>query len=144
MRMRYVLIGLASLASASLWWIAWRTWGALTEPPAPGYMRGEGLEIIGALFAGAAVIVGVAAIGMLRRRAWGAYLFSVSAFLASAVLAIGLLFSLGAWDVSEDPTSLNLMVLVILVVAIWAGVMAIRLGRSLRASTPDSPRLSTS
>jgi len=94
-----------------------------------------------AVYAIAAIlVVGLAAVGMIRRQAWGAFVFGWAMVLVAVAAALALFLSgfnpspYASRDPDPSFNPVKLLVLVILPVAIGAAVLAFRFGRSLRRS----------
>jgi hypothetical protein len=128
--MRYALMALAISGCLFLLWRAWLAFPEVIQPPDPYYSRDTGNDVLFGLLVASALAMALAAFGMIRRHAWGAYLFSAAAFPLSVPLAFLLLLSAippasaTAWE--------RLLVVGLLVLVLSIGVLGLRLGRSLR------------
>jgi hypothetical protein len=125
-RVRYALIAVAGFTSLGLV-------GLLLV------QSGIGHPLIVGVPAVTATVMAIAAGGLIRRKAWGAYLLAAAAFLMAPVLAYGILVSIASsvlpspYDTSQggiDPE--DVIVGVSFPVALVTGWLALRLGRTLR------------
>jgi drug/metabolite transporter (DMT)-like permease len=122
--LRYVLAVVAVGASLFLAWIAWLS---QADPPnEPG-----DINFTGGVIAAAAIAMAAAARALIARRAWGAYVLSVAAFLASLPLAFVAL-ALGTYDTTNQPHPERFLWVCAVGLAIAVGVAALRLGRAIR------------
>ena len=127
--LRYALIVAAIGASLFFAWLAFTTFLIVLEKP-PEFAGPDRLNM--GILVTAALVMAVAAGGLIARRAWGAYLLSVAAFLLSLPLAFLALWILAAWDVTNEPHPERILPVGAVGLAIGVGVAALRLGRSIR------------
>ena len=107
-----------------------------------GLLFDRSLEVAGIV---AIVIVGLAVVAMIRRQAWGAFVFGWAMVLVAVAAALALLLSgvnpspYASREPDTEFNPLKLLVLVTLPVAIGAAALAFRFGRSLRRSESPPP-----
>lgn len=129
--MRYFLITVAIGAFLVLGWLAV---DLLMARAGPGYIVPVAVP---------ALLMAVAAVGLVMRRSWGAYTLSAAGFLAVLPIAFLLLWAATVWRTEPDTTS-DPGVLILwgaLLLALTVGGSALKLGRSLgreRARIQDS------
>lgn len=131
---RYALIGVAVCSALVLSWILFGWIVSLSGQHLDPWTIG----VIG-LVAVADIAMAVAAGGLVRRHAWGAYLVGVAAFLLAPLLAF---VTLVAYASSVMPSPYNtgtggidpedVFITVAFVLSLVTGWLGIRLGRALR------------
>jgi hypothetical protein len=130
---RYALIAVAIGASLVCLFVAWRLWLG-EQVVVPGYRDDPDYTVV-AMLVVAAVVLAFAAGGLIARRAEGAYLLGVAAFMLVIPLAgLGLL-SFITWDTTQGEQSniglLRIGVWGAFAFDVWVGVRSIRLGRQM-------------
>ena len=126
--MRYALIVVAIGASLFLTWLSWIF--LLRALDARGDTGNDWSVVV--VLATAALVMAFAAGGLVARRAEGAFLLSVGAFMCALPLAFVAMLSFVAWDVTSNPGPERLLGPVGLGLDLWVGVLGLRLGRSMR------------
>jgi hypothetical protein len=139
--MRHVLIAIAIGASLALVWVAWRL--ALAEQVVvPGFVNEPDYTVVLVLGTAAAVMA-IAAAGMIARRAEGAYLLSVGAFMLVMPLTLLAFLSLMAGAspyATSDPGAVRLLGPALLALDLAVAVLSLRLGRNMARSGPPPAR----
>ena len=135
--MRSVLIVVAIGASLALVWVAWRL--AMAEQIVSPDSVDEPDYTIVIVLGVAAAVMAAAAAGMIARRAEGAYLLSVGAFMLVMPLAL-LAFLSVPWS-GSDPGPIRLLGPGLFVADLVVAVLALRLGREMSkgSSAPPQP-----
>ena len=144
--MRPALIAVALVASVALAWVAWIL-AAAEQAVTPGYESDPDFTLV--IVVGiAALVMAFAAGGLIARRAEGAYLLSVGAFMLVMPLVLLAFLTLMAgaspYDTS-DPGPIRLVGPVLLAFDLAVAVFALRLGRQMRAdaASPTDEQTST-
>jgi len=141
--MRYALIAIAIGASLLCLFVAWRLWLGEQVVMDPDYVREPDYTNVVVLIV-AAIVLAFAAGGLIARRAEGAYLLSVAAFMLVMPLGVLVMLSFIALGVNERSLT-NLVVISGVWAAfgldLWVAVKGMRLGRRMRAEVapPDTP-----
>lgn len=130
--MRYFMITVAIGAFLVLGWLAV---DLLVAQAGAGYIVPVAIP---------ALLMAVAAVGLIMQRSWGAYTLSAAGFLAVLPIAFLLLFAAGAgaWRTEPDTTSDPgvLILLGALILALTVGGFALKLGKSLGRERAASGR----
>ena len=138
--MRYALIAVAIGASLSCVFVAWRLWLG-EQVVTPGYENDPDYTYVVVLVV-AATVLAFAAGGLIARRAEGAYLLSIAAFMLAMPLALLAILSLGWYSPysTGDPGLVRFLGLGLLALDLWVAVQGIRVGRRLSMQKPPLSR----
>jgi hypothetical protein len=143
--MRYALIAVAIGGALLCLFVAWRL--ALGEQASIGPQYDDPDYTVVISLVVAAIVLGIAAGGLVARRAEGAYLLGIGAFMLAIPLFGLALLSLAAWDTSQTTAETrqrnDLARLVIwgaVGLDLWVGVQGIRLGRRMSRERLEQTR----
>ena len=131
--MRPALIAVAGLAAVALGWVTW-VLAAAELTVTPGFESDPDFTVV-IVVGCAAVVMAFAAGGLIARRAEGAFLLSVGAFMLLMPLALLAFLTLMAgaspYD-TNDPGPIRLLGPGLLALDVTVAVLALRLGRRMR------------
>jgi hypothetical protein len=121
--MRYALIAVAIGTSLFFAWLAWIFLG---EAQQKVLLSPDGDYFLASIFVVSALLMGLAAGGLIGRRAWGAYPQCRGAFPFGSLSLLGL--PVDTTQLIYNPA----LPLGLLALAVGVGVSGLRLGRSMR------------